>query len=226
MAVTADGKIDTVARRGARISGASDSARVDALRAEADAILVGGRTLLAEDPRLTVRDPALVHERRAAGRSEQPTKVGVTRSIGPTGGNGGLPVPSRFLSEGGARVVIATTVACESAVVDDLTASGAEVLLHPGMRVDLALLLEQLRQAGIEHLMVEGGGTIVAAFLAAGLVDEVQLAYAPLIFGGADAPTPVSGPGFGADEAIHLNLVDVDRSIDGDIVARYQVQSR
>ena len=51
MAVTADGKVDTVARRGARISGPADSARVDRLRAEADAVMVGGRTLLAEDPR-------------------------------------------------------------------------------------------------------------------------------------------------------------------------------
>ncbi len=57
MAMTADGKIDTVARTGARISGTADSARVDRLRADSDAVMVGGRTLLAEDPRLTVRDP-------------------------------------------------------------------------------------------------------------------------------------------------------------------------
>ena len=55
MAMTADGKIDTVERRGARISGAADSARVDRLRAGADAVMIGGRTLLSEDPRLTVR---------------------------------------------------------------------------------------------------------------------------------------------------------------------------
>ena len=47
MAVTADGKIDTVERRGARISGPADTARVDRLRAESDAVMVGGRTLLA-----------------------------------------------------------------------------------------------------------------------------------------------------------------------------------
>ena len=50
MAMTADGKIDTVERRGARISGAADSARVDRLRASVDAVMVGGHTLLREDP--------------------------------------------------------------------------------------------------------------------------------------------------------------------------------
>ena len=50
LAMTADGKIDTVARAGARISGAADTVRVDQLRAAADAVMVGGRTLLGEDP--------------------------------------------------------------------------------------------------------------------------------------------------------------------------------
>ena len=55
VAMTADGKIDTFQRRGAAISSAGDKERVDQLRAEADAVLVGGRTLLDEDPRLTVK---------------------------------------------------------------------------------------------------------------------------------------------------------------------------
>lgn len=72
MAVTADGKIDTWERRGARISGAADSIRVDRLRATADAIVVGGKTLLAEDPRLTVRDEAMQQERLGRRLDAQP----------------------------------------------------------------------------------------------------------------------------------------------------------
>ena len=59
MAMTADGKMDTIARRGAIISSSDDWTRVDRLRAESDAVLVGGRTLLGDDPRLTVKSPDL-----------------------------------------------------------------------------------------------------------------------------------------------------------------------
>ena len=63
MAVTADGKTDTVERRGAAISSRRDKQRVDGLRAGADAVMVGGHTLLEEDPALTVKSEAL----RASG---------------------------------------------------------------------------------------------------------------------------------------------------------------
>ena len=54
VAATVDGKIDTLERRGAAISSDADRQRVDALRASVDAVMVGGRTLLDEDPRLKI----------------------------------------------------------------------------------------------------------------------------------------------------------------------------
>ena len=59
VAMTADGKIDTAERKGAAISSRLDKERVDQLRAEADAVLVGGKTLLEELPKLTVKSEAL-----------------------------------------------------------------------------------------------------------------------------------------------------------------------
>ena len=95
MAVTADGKTDSRERRGARISGPADTARVDRLRAAADAVMVGGRTLMGEDPRLTVRDAAMSRGRLEAGRTAQPAKVGVTTRIGRPGGDApSLPSPA------------------------------------------------------------------------------------------------------------------------------------
>jgi 2,5-diamino-6-(ribosylamino)-4(3H)-pyrimidinone 5'-phosphate reductase len=76
VAMTADGKIDTVERRGAAISSPGDKLRVDGLRAGADAILVGGRTLLDEDPKLTVKSEALRAARLARGLPPNPLKVG------------------------------------------------------------------------------------------------------------------------------------------------------
>src|SRR5439155_22335586 len=104
-AMTADGKIDTVARRGAVISSALDLERVDRLRAESDAIMVGGRTLLGEDPRLTVKSPVLRAERQGRGLGENPIKVGIVSRIedpraGPT-----VRDDSRFVTTGPARRV-------------------------------------------------------------------------------------------------------------------------
>ena len=66
VAMTADGKIDTFERKGAAISSKRDKQRVDELRAAADGILVGGKTLLEESPKLTVKSEALREDRDQA----------------------------------------------------------------------------------------------------------------------------------------------------------------
>src|SRR5215207_9169359 len=63
VAMTADGKIDTFQRKGSAISSVRDKERVDRLRAEADAVMVGGKTLLDEVPKLTVKSEELRSER-------------------------------------------------------------------------------------------------------------------------------------------------------------------
>jgi 2,5-diamino-6-(ribosylamino)-4(3H)-pyrimidinone 5'-phosphate reductase len=223
MAMTADGKIDTVERSGARISGAADTIRVDRLRAAADAVMVGGHTLLCEDPRLTVRDPALSLQRQQTGRSAQPTKVAVVSRVGRPGDDDPLPQPSRFLHDGGGPVVICTTGRTDAAAIAWLEREGAHVLVLGDARVDLVAALAALRDLGIERLMVEGGSTLLAALLEAGLVDELQLAVAPLLFGGESAPTPVGGRGWSRHDAIQLALVGTDSSSDGDVILRYRV---
>src|SRR3989304_5926148 len=75
-AMTGDGKIDTFERKGSAISSARDRARVDELRAAADGILVGGRTLIDESPKLTVKSEALREGRVQRGLAPNPIKVG------------------------------------------------------------------------------------------------------------------------------------------------------
>lgn len=220
MAMTADGKVDTVERQGARISGRADSARVDRLRAEADAVMVGARTLRSEDPSLRVRDPALVAAREQAGRPSQPAKVGVasrlTRAGDPVLRQGG-----DFLGQGEAQVIVCTTTRTDAQTSDWLSERGVALVVAGDDVVDLPAALAALRARGIERLMVEGGGTLVAALVADGLVDELQLAVAPLLFGGETAPTPVAGPGWTSAAAPRLELADVATSADGDVVLRY-----
>jgi 2,5-diamino-6-(ribosylamino)-4(3H)-pyrimidinone 5'-phosphate reductase len=83
-----------------------------------------------------------------------------------------------------------------------------------------------LKSAGIERLLLEGGGTLNAAMLAEGLVDEIRMYIAPLIFGGAGAPTLVDGPGFTRETAVDLRLQNVEFMPEGGILATYLVQPK
>ena len=215
--MTADGKIDTIARKGAAISSPRDKERADQLRAESDAIMVGGRTLLDEDPKLTVKSEALREERVARGQSPNPMKVGVVTQAE-------LKPHSKFLREGSARVVIFTTDRTSKDQLSFLHSRGAEVFVHAGERVDLEKTMQTLKELGIQRLMVEGGATLNFELLRLGLVDEVTAYVAPMVFGGESAPTMVAGAGLERSEAIPLKLMDVEKWDDGGVLIKYLIQ--
>lgn len=214
VAATADGKIDTFERRGAAISSKQDKARVDELRAGADAILVGGRTLLGELPKLTVRSEALREARVLRGLEPNPMKVGVVTRAD-------IPLESDFIQAGPARVVIFTTHQTSNSQLETLRNAGAEVFAADALRVDLSSMLATLKELGVQRLMVEGGGTIIFEMMRQGLVDELSMYIAPMIFGGASAPTLAAGPGLARNDAIPMRLKDVERHEDGGIILRY-----
>jgi 2,5-diamino-6-(ribosylamino)-4(3H)-pyrimidinone 5'-phosphate reductase len=213
VAMTLDGKIDTVARKGAKISSPADWERVDRLRAAHDAILVGGNTLLAEDPRLTVKSETLRADRIARGLAPAPAKVGIVSQAV-------LSANSQFLTDGGGEVFVFTTERTAPEQLDLLRDAGAKVFILGQTRVDLPAAFAILEQHDIASVLVEGGGRMIAALLAAGLVDEIHVYIAPLIFGGATAPTLADGKGMPA--GIKLALLDVERLQDGGILAKYQ----
>jgi len=219
VAMTADGKIDTFERRGSAISSARDKERVDRLRAESDAVLVGGSTLLGEDPKLTVRSEALRAERIARGLPPNPVKVGVVTIAN-------LKPESDFLNFGPARVVIFTTNRTSNGQFEMLRARGVEIFVHERPRVDLELMMRTLREIGVNRLMVEGGGTMNFELLKLGLVDEITAYVAPLIFGGANAPTLADSLGVAREAAIRLQLLDVEKWDDGGVVLRYKIENR
>lgn len=217
VAMTADGKIDTVSRRGAAISSPRDKERVDRLRAESDAVLVGGRTLLDEDPKLTVKSEALRAERVARGLAPNPIKVGVVSEAN-------IPIHSKFLHAGPARIVIFTTHRTSRDQLEALRTQGAEVHVAPPGRVDLPKALETLKKFGVNRLMVEGGATLNFELLRLGLVDEMYAYVAPMIFGGESAPTLAAGAGVERAEAIPLKLIDVERWDDGGVLLKYLIE--
>lgn len=217
VAMTADGKIDTAARKGAAISSPRDRERVDTLRAGSDAVLVGGRTLLDEDPKLTVKSEVLRLERIARGLTPNPIKVGIVSEAN-------IPIHSKFLREGPARVVIFTTNRTSKDRLDPLRSLGTDVFVDMGGRVDLTQMMNTLAELGVKRLMVEGGATLNFELLRLGLVDEVNTFVAPMIFGGESAPTLAAGAGFERNEAVPLKLMDVERWDDGGVLLKYLVQ--
>ena len=217
VAMTVDGKIDTFARKGAAISSQRDKERVDQLRAEADAVLVGGRTLLDEDPKLTVKSEALQAGRIARGLTPNPIKVGIVTKAE-------LKSHSKFLHEGHTRVVIFTTHQTSIDQLAFLRSQGAEVYVVQLDKVDLQHALAVLKELGINRLMVEGGATLNFELLRLGLVDEITAYMAPLIFGGEKAPTMVSGSGLERSAALPLKLVHVESWDDGGVLLKYQLK--
>ena len=218
VAMTADGKIDTFRRTGAAISSARDRERVDRLRAEADAVMVGGRTLLDENPRLTVKSEALRSERAGRGLSPNPIKVGIV-------GEAQLQPNSQFLTAGPAKIVIFTTRRTSKYHVSLLESFGVDVYVNDSEQVNLPRALQTLKQIGVERLMVEGGATLNFELLRLGLVDEVTAYVAPMIFGGANAPTLAAGPGLERSEAIPLKLASAEAWEDGGVLLKYILET-
>lgn len=216
VAMSADGKIDTFERHGATISSLHDKERVDKLRAAVDAVMVGGRTLLDENPKLTVKSPELRAEREARGLTPNPAKVGVVSKAD-------LGSESDFLNAGPARIVIFTTQGTSKKQLEFLRARGVEVYLHDTLRVDLPKALSRLKEIGINRLMVEGGATLNFELLRLGLVDELTAYVAPLVFGGESAPTLAAGPGLVRSAAIPLKLVDAQAWDDGGVLLKYKI---
>ena len=209
-ATSADGKLSTRERRQVRISGETDFARVDRLRASADAILVGVGTVLADDPSLVRHDRE--HRRalceRGEVRAEPPVRV-VADSRART-------PPDAGILDGEPPTYVFVTEAAPTDRREALAAAGATVHLAGEERVDLTSVCEVLADGGANRLMVEGGGELIFSLFEAGLVDRLSVFVGPTVVGGRDAPTLADGEGFVDEEAFpELRLGGVERLDDG-----------
>ncbi len=197
-AMTLDGKIATVTGHARWISGPEARRYVHELRDRLDAILVGANTVLQDDPQLTTR---LAKEDVA-----HPLRVILDS-------RGRIPLSARvFEPELPGQTLVATTEAMPRAHRQALEAQGVQVWSLPECRgkVNLVALLARLGQEEITSVLVEGGGTVLGALFAHGLVDKVTAIVAPQIVGGRGAPTPVGDPGVATmDRAWRLTDLEV-----------------
>ncbi len=208
VAMSADGKLSTRERRQVKISGMEDFARVDRLKAGCDAVMVGIGTVLADDPSLTVKNPDLKKQRTDEGRPEHPVRV-VIDSRART------PPTASILSKGDGLRVVAVSGRADPDRVAALRGK-ATVIVAGENEVNLARVLDELGAMGIRSLMAEGGGTLIAGLVRAGLVDEFYTYVGSIVIGGKDAPTPADGPGWTKEaEFARLTLAEVTRMDDG-----------
>ena len=210
VAMSVDGFIDDTTDERLLLSNAADFDRVDQVRAESDAVMIGAVTLRRDNPRLLVNSPQRRAEREARGLPPYPLKVTVTAS-------GDLDPDLRFWHYGGGKLVYAP-----DPVVGKVRARLGELaeVASTGETLDFAAMLEDLGGRGIRRLMVEGGGHVHTQFLAAGLADEIQLAVAPFFLGDPRAPRFVNPAVFPDGPDRRMTLADVQAV--GDVaVLRY-----
>ena len=212
-AISVDGYIDDSSPTRLILSNAADLDRVDAERAASDAILIGAGTVRRDNPRLLVNSPERRAGRESHGLPPYPMKVTLTSS-------GDLDPGLNFWHTGGAKLVYCPDSAVAKAA--DRLRGLAEVR-GVGETLTVQAILDDLGRRGIRHLMVEGGSVVHTLFLEADVVDELQLAVAPIFVGDSLAPRFVQPGAFPDGPMRRMRLAEA--SMVGDVaVLRYLPQ--
>ncbi len=201
-AISLDGRINTRERRFNFFGSSRDHARMSRLRAEADAVLVGGATF-RNWPHAALPDAADRPRLKA-----RPWNVVVTRSLD-------VPLAPSFLAEAAIRPLFVTRAAAVK------PGFPGEVEAWPGEGdAPVDWIVARLAARGVERLLVEAGGDLLFQFLAADAIDEMHVTLCPLVVGG-DAPTLADGTGFDRLDMRRLRLLASE--VEGDeIFLHYQ----
>jgi 5-amino-6-(5-phosphoribosylamino)uracil reductase len=211
-----DGYLAGVGDRRLLLSNDADFDRVDSVRAQCDAILVGAETVRKDNPRLLVRSESRRAERIALGQPPSPVKVTVTEG-------GRLAPEAAFFTAGDSEKLVYCTDRAEADLVARLSPMAAVV--SGGRCVDMHWLSRDLHARGVERLMVEGGGVLHTQFLTADLVDELQVVIAPFFVGDSRARRFVGDGSFPFDPARRATLAET-RQIGDVVLLRYAMSER
>ena len=239
-AMTMDGKVATRTGASRWVTGEAARRRVHADRGRYAAVMVGVGTVLADDPLLTCRIEGCHEPVRIVvdARLRTPLTSQLVCSaalVGPLpleaavgGSDGAVEVGKRDGAAhgraGGAALagvapavpgpVVIATACTDAARQGPYRAAGVRILEVPGTdgEVDLRALMRELGALGVDSVILEGGPTLGAAALEAGIVRRVQAYVAPKLFGGSGAPSPVMGAGVAEpSEAVRLGSPTVRR---------------
>ncbi len=190
MAMSADGKIAPAHRRFVAFGSRRDHANLLAIRATADAVMCGARTVDSAAVTLDAGGAAYERRRLRAGFARQNLRVVVS-------GSGSVdPRAAVFRHQVSPVIVLASGQAPKSCLAK-LKRLADCVKVCGKNSVALGQALRWLRREwAVERLLCEGGGELNFELLRLGLVDELHLTICPRIIGGRDAPTIADGDGF------------------------------
>jgi len=191
MAMTADGKIATANRAVSSFSSASDQAHLLELRATADAVMAGARTV---DSNAVTLGPGPAKYRRLRlrrGLVEFNLRIIVSRT-------GSVNPRARVFKRAFSPIIILTTRRATANRLKRLRSLATEVRICGAKEISFRPSLRWLRRRwGVRRLVSEGGGELNYALFRAGVVNELHLTLCPRIFGGRAAPTIADGAGAG-----------------------------
>lgn len=201
MSMTADGKITTANRRVMSFGSRYDLAHLYELRATADAVMCGARTVQAGEVTLGTGGPKYRRQRARRGLAAYPLRVVVS-------GSGAVNPRAPVFRKPFSPIVVLTTQRAAARQLAKLREVAAEVVVSDAKELDWQAALAYLRERwGVMRLLCEGGGELNDALFRAGLVDELHLTICPFVFGGRSAPTIAEGMGVEQlADATHLRL--------------------
>lgn len=207
-AMSLDGKLATRLHKQTKISGKQDFERVDALRAECDAVMVGIGTVFSDDPSLRIKNEELELARVAEGRDPHPMRVVIDSKAR-------MPLNADMFRKGKGKVIVVTTENADAKRISALEEKA--IVIKAGKdKVNLISALESLGEIGVQKLMVEGGATLLWSLMSEKLFDEIRIYVGALIIGGKDAPTFADGEGFTSPEQFtRLSLKKAEKIDDG-----------
>lgn len=220
LAMTADGKIADYQKSPAHFGSANDKLHLQQQVAVADGVIFGANTLRAYGTTMSVFNPELLRSRQKRSQPPQPVQIVVSASAN-------LDSQWRFFQQPVPRWLITTPKNVKlwqgkPEFERILTTKSGE---EDNSAIDWTSIFVQLKDQGLHQLAILGGGELIASLLAVGLIDELWLTICPIIFGGRDAPTPVSGRGFTQLEGKKLKLTQV-KQLEQEIFLHYQVQNQ
>jgi 5-amino-6-(5-phosphoribosylamino)uracil reductase len=187
MATTADGKIATANRTVSSFGSARDREHLLELRATADAVMAGARTVGAAPINLGPGPARFRRLRLKNGLAGHNLRVVVS-------GSGLVNPRAEIFRHRFSPIIVLTTRRASPASLRQLRAVADEVKVYGRHEINLHAALRWLRKKwGVKRLLCEGGGELNAALFRAGLVDELHLTICPKIFGGREAPTIAGG---------------------------------
>jgi riboflavin-specific deaminase-like protein len=189
-AMTADGKIAFGSCDFVSFGSERDRKHMMELRATADAVICGARTVEATETILGAGGMKFRKRRLKNGLSEFPLRVVAS-------GSGSVDPQAKIFKHRFSPIIVLTTGRISKAKLETLRGVADEVKIFGKREINFPAAFRWLcKKWGVKRLLCEGGGELHGALVRAGLVDELHLTICPKIFGGRDAPTIADGIGF------------------------------